>query len=128
MPKFNEIKELVVKLAPDSLRQMLVDARNFRELELVVQAYRKAPGLATCPIYPPPKDLRSVSLLHQGDHVIQVIKLIREITSMGLKESKDLYDLVRVRPQIVVKDIPPENAAEIVKRFAAVGAIASSVF
>lgn len=54
-----------------------------------------------------------------GDKKIQVIKVVREITSLGLKEAKDLVDSA---PKPVKEAVPKEEAEEIKKKFEEVGA------
>lgn len=54
-----------------------------------------------------------------GDKKIQVIKVVREITSLGLKEAKDL---VEAAPKAVKDGIPKNQAEEIQKKLAEVGA------
>ena len=54
-----------------------------------------------------------------GDKKINVIKVVREVTSLGLKEAKDLVDGA---PKPVKEAIPKEEAEEIKKKFEAVGA------
>lgn len=54
-----------------------------------------------------------------GDKKIQVIKVVREVTSLGLKEAKDLVDSA---PKPVKEAIPKEEAETIKKKFEEVGA------
>ena len=54
-----------------------------------------------------------------GDKKIQVIKAVREITSLGLKEAKDLVDSA---PKAVKEAISKDEAEEIKKKFEEVGA------
>ncbi len=61
----------------------------------------------------------SVILAGIGDKKIQVIKEIRTITSLGLKEAKDLVDAA---PKPVKEDVPKEEAEEMKKKLEAVGA------
>ena len=60
-----------------------------------------------------------VILTGAGANKIQVIKVVREITSLGLKEAKDL---VEGAPKPIKEGIPKDEAAAIVKKFAEVGA------
>src|SRR5213592_1913311 len=53
------------------------------------------------------KDEFDVVLLAAGDKKIQVIKVVRELTSMGLKEAKDLVDGA---PKPVVEKASKEDA------------------
>ena len=61
----------------------------------------------------------SVILTEVGANKINVIKVVREITSLGLKEAKDL---VEGAPQPIKEGIPKDEAANIKKKFEDVGA------
>ncbi len=60
-----------------------------------------------------------VILSSVGDKKIQVIKVVREITSLGLKEAKDLVDSA---PKPVKEGIPKEEAESIRVKLQEVGA------
>ena len=60
-----------------------------------------------------------VILKEVGAKKINVIKAVREVTSLGLKEAKDL---VEAAPKAIKEGITKEEAAEIVKKFEAQGA------
>ncbi len=61
----------------------------------------------------------NVVLKEIGDKKINVIKVVREVTSLGLKEAKDLVDGA---PKTVKEGIPKEEAEEVKKKFEAAGA------
>ena len=61
----------------------------------------------------------SVILTDVGDKKINVIKVVREVTSLGLKEAKDL---VEAAPKPIKEGIPKDEAAAIKKKFEDVGA------
>ena len=61
----------------------------------------------------------TVTLTEVGAKKINVIKVVREVTSLGLKEAKDL---VESAPKAVREDIPKEEAENIRKKFEDVGA------
>jgi large subunit ribosomal protein L7/L12 len=61
----------------------------------------------------------SAILTEVGTNKINVIKVVREVTSLGLKEAKDL---VEGAPKPIKEGIPKDEAAAIVKKFAEVGA------
>jgi large subunit ribosomal protein L7/L12 len=61
----------------------------------------------------------AVHLISAGDKKINVIKVVREVTSLGLKEAKDLVDGA---PKVVKEGISKEEAATIKKKFEEVGA------
>jgi large subunit ribosomal protein L7/L12 len=58
-------------------------------------------------------------LTEVGSNKINVIKVVREVTSLGLKEAKDL---VEGAPKPIKEGIPKDEAAAIQKKFADVGA------
>jgi large subunit ribosomal protein L7/L12 len=60
-----------------------------------------------------------VILTAVGDKKINVIKVVREVTSLGLKEAKDL---VEGAPKAVKEGIPKDEAEEVKKKFEAAGA------
>jgi large subunit ribosomal protein L7/L12 len=59
-----------------------------------------------------------------GDKKIQVIKEVRAITGLGLKEAKDLVDGV---PKPVKEGISKADAEAVVKQLEAAGAVAEMV-
>ena len=71
-------------------------------------AVAAAPGAGTAPAEgPEEKDEFDVILTAAGDKKIQVIKVVRELTSLGLKEAKDLVDGA---PKPVVEKASKEDA------------------
>jgi len=60
-----------------------------------------------------------VELTSAGTNKIPVIKVVREITSLGLKEAKDL---VEGAPQIMKEGVSKEEGEAIKAKFAEVGA------
>ena len=61
----------------------------------------------------------AVHLTSAGDKKINVIKVVREVTSLGLKEAKDLVDGA---PKLVKEGVSKDEAAAIKKKFEEVGA------
>ncbi len=61
----------------------------------------------------------TVVLKDVGSNKINVIKAVREVTSLGLKEAKDLVDGA---PKTVKEGVSKEEAATIQKKFADAGA------
>jgi len=61
----------------------------------------------------------TVTLTEVGGNKINVIKVVREITALGLKEAKDL---IEGAPKPIKEGIPKEEAAAIKKKFEDVGA------
>ncbi len=65
------------------------------------------------------KDEFTVVLTAAGDKKIQVIKEVRGLTSLGLKEAKDLVDNA---PQPVLENVPKEQAEEAKAKLEGAGA------
>ena len=61
----------------------------------------------------------TVTLTEVGGNKINVIKVVREITSLGLKEAKDL---VEGAPKPIKEGVTKDEAAAIKKKFEEVGA------
>jgi large subunit ribosomal protein L7/L12 len=65
----------------------------------------------------------NVELKEVGAQKIEVIKVVRDVTAKGLKESKDLVDAAAAgTAQMVKEGVKKEEAAEIQKKFTAAGA------
>jgi len=75
-----------------------------------------AAGAAAAPAVE--KDEFSVVLTGSGDKKIQVIKVVRELTGLGLKEAKDLVDGV---PKPVKEGVNKAEAEEIKKKLEEAG-------
>ena len=61
----------------------------------------------------------TVSLTSAGQSKVAVIKLVREITGLGLLEAKQAVDKV---PAVIKENISPDEAAELKKKFEDAGA------
>ena len=61
----------------------------------------------------------SVVLTAIGGNKIGVIKVVREVTSLGLKEAKDL---VEAAPKPIKEGVPKDEAENIKKKFVEAGA------
>jgi len=84
---------------------------------IMVAAAGAAPGAAAAAVEE--KTEFAVHLTSAGDKKINVIKVVREVTSLGLKEAKDLVDGA---PKLVKEGVSKEEAATIKKKFEEVGA------
>ena len=65
------------------------------------------------------KDTFDVVLLSHGDKKINVIKAVREVTSLGLKEAKELVDSA---PKVIKEGASKEEAEEIKAKLEEAGA------
>ena len=61
----------------------------------------------------------NVVLVEAGEKKVNVIKAVRELTGLGLKEAKDLVDGA---PKVVKEGISKEDAAAMQKKFVEAGA------
>jgi len=77
------------------------------------------PGAAAAAAPVEEKDAFTVVLTEVGDKKINVIKVVREVTSLGLKEAKDLVDGA---PKPVKEGVTKAEAEEIKKKFTEAGA------
>ena len=65
------------------------------------------------------KDEFDVELTEVGDQKVKVIKVVREVTALGLKEAKDLVDSA---PKVVKEAAAKAEAEELKKKLEEVGA------
>ena len=112
----------------DYIKNMtLMDAAALvRELEEELGVSATAPAVVAGPAAPgpgaaaaaPEQEDFTVMLTGVGDKKIQVIKVVREITGLGLKEAKDLVDGA---PKPVKEGVPKAQAEEMKKKIEEVG-------
>ena len=76
-----------------------------------------APATNTAPVEE--KSEFTIFLVSSGDKKINVIKEVRALTSLGLKEAKDL---VEAAPKEIKKAVPKKDAEEAKKKLEAAGA------
>jgi large subunit ribosomal protein L7/L12 len=95
------------------------------ESELGVSAAAAAPivmaggGGAAAPAAVEEQTEFTVTLTDIGGNKINVIKVVREVTALGLKEAKDL---VEAAPKAIKEGVTKDEAAAIKKKFEDVGA------
>ncbi len=112
----------------DYIKHMsLMDAAALvKELETELGVSAAAPVMAAGPAVAgsaaaaaaPEKEDFTVMLTAAGDKKIQVIKVVRELTGLGLKEAKDLVDGA---PKPVKEGVPKAQAEEMKKKIEEVG-------
>jgi len=83
----------------------------------IAMAGGAAPGAAAAPVEEQTEF--DVILSGSGAQKIQVIKVVREITGLGLKEAKDLVEGV---PKPIREGVSKEQAAELKKKLEEAGA------
>ncbi len=134
--KNKEKKEIKI---PEKFKKLIeeIEKMNVLELAELVKILEKKFGVsATAPIAiaqagavaggeaKPVEEKTSfnIELKESGEKKIDVIKIVREITGKGLKESKDLVDALEKGPQMVKEGAKKEESEEIKKKFEGVGA------
>src|SRR6476660_1969321 len=112
----------------DFLKNMsLMDAATLvKELETELGVSAAAPvavaavgGVAAAAAPAVEKDEFTVMLTAAGEKKIQVIKVVRELTGLGLKEAKDLVDGA---PKAVKEGVTKAEAEEVQKKLVEAGA------
>jgi large subunit ribosomal protein L7/L12 len=109
-------KQSVLELS--ALTKELEEAWGVSAAAAVAVAAAPAGGAAPAAAVEAPTEFNAV-LTDAGAEKIKVIKVVREITSLGLKEAKDLVDGL---PKNIKESIPKDEAEAIKKKFEEVGA------
>ena len=115
-------REDVKKYIREAPMLELADLVKEIEEEFGVTAIAAAPAAAAPGAGAPAEEEKvqfDVILAAVGDRKINVIKAVREVTSLGLKEAKDVVDSA---PKPIKEGVTKDEAAELKKKFEAVGA------
>ena len=121
-PEFEELAKKYDKLISE------IEKLSVVELAELVQVLEKKFGVsAAAPVAAADageenaeeKDSFSIMLQAPGDLKINVIKIVREITGLGLKESKELVDSV---PKVIKEGVKKEEANEFKAKLEEAGA------
>jgi large subunit ribosomal protein L7/L12 len=105
-------------LEASSLVKLLEEKLGVSAAAAAVAAAPAAGGAAAAPVEE--KTEFAVVLTAAGANKINVIKAVREVTSLGLKEAKDLVDGA---PKTIKEGVSKEEAATIQKKFTDAGAV-----
>lgn len=111
----DQIKELTL-LEASQLVKMLEEELGVSAAAASV-AVAAAPAAAAAPVEE--KTEFNVILTGAGANKINVIKVVREVTSLGLKEAKDL---VEAAPKAIKEGVNKDEAEAIKKKFVDAGA------
>jgi large subunit ribosomal protein L7/L12 len=114
-----EIKGLTLLEASDLVKKMEEAFGVSAAAATVVAAGGGAAGGGAAAAAVEEKTEFTVVLTDVGGNKINVIKAVREVTSLGLKEAKDLVDGA---PKTVKEGISKDEAATIKKKFEEAGA------
>ncbi len=118
--KFKDLVGQIEELTVLDLAELVkILEKKFGVSAAIPMAAAAAPASAEATADKEEKTSFNVELKSAGGQKINVIKAIREITSLGLKEAKDLADGA---PKMVKEGVKKEEAEEIKKKLEAVGA------
>ena len=116
----DEIIEAIGSMSVLELTEMVKDMEEkFGVTAAAPMMAAPAAGGAAPAVTEEEKDSYDVVLASAGDKKIQVIKVVREITALGLKEAKDLVDGA---PKPVKEGISKAEAEDIQKKLQEAGA------
>ncbi|MEK7658028.1 MAG: 50S ribosomal protein L7/L12 [Patescibacteria group bacterium] len=118
MSKFDDIISKIELLTVVELAELV---KTLEEKFGVSAAMPMAAGAVAGAVAAEEKTSFNIILKSVGDQKINVIKAVKEITGLGLKEAKDLVDGA---PKPIKENIKKEEAEEIKKKLEAAGAVA----
>lgn len=118
MEKFKDIIEKVEKLTVVELAELVKALEEKFGVSAAMPA-ATASASAESSAAAVEKTAFNVVLKTSGDQKINVIKLIKEATGLGLKEAKDIADGA---PKTIKEGLKKEDAEELKKNLEAVGA------
>jgi len=118
--KFKSLVESVEKLSVVELAELVKVLEGKFGVSAAAPVAMMAAGAAGAPTEE--KTSFNVELKEVGAQKIEVIKVVRDVTAKGLKESKDLVDAAAAAPQMVKEGVKKEEAEEIKKKFETAGA------
>ncbi|MCX6791302.1 MAG: 50S ribosomal protein L7/L12 [Candidatus Gribaldobacteria bacterium] len=118
--KFEKIVDEISKMSVLDLSELVKVLEN--KFGVSAQAPMMAMPTAVVAEAVEEKSSYDVVLTAPGAKKIEVIKVVRDLTQKGLKESKDLVDASEKEPQVVKEGAKKEEAEEIKKKFEAAGA------
>lgn len=118
--KFKDIVETVSKMSVLDLSELVKVLENhFGVSAAVPMGVTVAPVGGGDVVAVEEKTSFAVHITAGGDQKIQVIKVLREVTSLGLKEAKDLVDGA---PKLVKEGLSKADAEEMKKKLEVAGA------
>ena len=116
MAKIDELLETIDSLTVVELSELVKGIEEKYGVSAAAVAAPAAGGAAAAE----EKTSFNVVLKEAGANKIQVIKVVREATGLGLKEAKDLVDGA---PKTVKEGASKEEAEELKNKFAEAGAV-----
>lgn len=123
----SKTEQLVEELSKLTVLEM-AELKTALETKWGVKAQAAAVAVAAAPAAggaaaaPESSDYQVMLIESPKDKAIGIIKIVREITGLGLKEAKDLVDAVATAPKEIKASAPKAEAEDLKKKFEAAGA------
>ncbi len=115
----SKLQEIIDKVGALTVTEMAALVKAMEEKFGVCAAVAAGPSTSSGQAAEEEKTAFDVILKAAGGQKIQVIKVIREATGLGLKEAKDITDTV---PKAVKAGMPKADAEELKKKLETAGA------
>ena len=114
-----QILEAVSKMTVLELSQLIKDMEEKFGVSAAAAVAAAAPAAAAAGAKAEEQTEFTVMLTAAGDNKVNVIKAVREVTSLGLKEAKDLVDGA---PKAVKEGVSKADADAVLKKLIDAGA------
>src|SRR5438045_3537144 len=114
-----QILEEISKMTVLELSQLIKDMEEKFGVSAAAAVAVAAPAAAAAGAKAEEKTEFTVMLTTVGDNKVNVIKAVREVTSLGLKEAKDLVDGA---PKAVKEGVSKADAEAVLKKLVDAGA------
>jgi len=117
MEKYNDLITKIGEMKTAELAELVKAMEEKFGISMAAMAAPAAGGVGAAAAEE--KTAWNVLLKEAGAQKIQVIKVLREATGLGLKEAKDMTDAA---PKVVKEGLKKEEAEELKKKLEAAGA------
>lgn len=117
--KFKTLVESVEKMSVIDLAELVKVLEEKFGVSAAAPAMMMAPGAGAGAAAAEEKSTFDVELTSAGGNKISVIKIVREVTGLGLKEAKDIVDAA---PKTVKAGLSKADAEEMKKKIEETGA------
>ncbi|MEK7615219.1 MAG: 50S ribosomal protein L7/L12 [Patescibacteria group bacterium] len=117
--KFKDLIEKIEQMSVLDLAELVKVLEEKFGVSASAPAMMMAPGAAAAGPAAEEKTSFDVELTAAGDNKIGVIKAVRAITALGLKEAKDIVDAA---PKMVKEGVSKEQAEDFKKQLTEAGA------
>jgi len=119
MADIKALAEQLVNLTVKEVNELAQVLKNEYGIEPAAAAVAVAAPVASEEAAPAEKSTFDVILKHPGGAKLQIVKLVKELTGLGLKESKELVDAA---PKAIKEGISKEEAESLKEQLVEAGA------